>query len=76
MKIEILNVYNIYLKTIYFSSFGEFYILLLLEIDECESEPCQNGGSCSDKVNDYECKCVGAFTGKNCGKLNGIAVAK
>ena len=27
------------------------------EIDECESEPCQNGGNCRDEINAYECIC-------------------
>ena len=36
------------------------------EIDECESSPCQNGGSCSDSINLYNCTCVAGYTGLNC----------
>lgn len=28
-----------------------------LEIDECASNPCQNGGVCVDKLGDYACAC-------------------
>ncbi|XP_037806367.1 protein crumbs isoform X1 [Lucilia sericata] len=33
----------------------------------CASQPCRNGGVCSDLPNgDYECKCPAAWTGRNC----------
>ncbi|XP_029467630.1 LOW QUALITY PROTEIN: protein crumbs homolog 2 [Rhinatrema bivittatum] len=35
-------------------------------IDECESQPCQNGGSCYDLVNGFHCHCVLGFTGISC----------
>ncbi|XP_021706793.1 protein crumbs isoform X1 [Aedes aegypti] len=38
-----------------------------IEIDECESMPCFNGGRCIDFINDYKCNCTGTgFEGKNC----------
>ncbi len=33
------------------------------EEDECESNPCQNKGSCIDLINDYKCNCTLGFTG-------------
>lgn len=40
------------------------------EFDSCQSNPCKNGATCVDKKsgfnNEYECKCVFGFTGKNC----------
>ena len=36
------------------------------DIDECAVNPCGNGGSCQDKVNDYECECTEGYVGKNC----------
>ncbi|XP_078485810.1 uncharacterized protein LOC101241983 [Ciona intestinalis] len=35
-------------------------------IDECESNPCQHGGTCNDKVFAYECKCINGTEGVNC----------
>jgi len=36
------------------------------DIDECAEQPCQNGGNCTDEVNDFRCDCVTGYTGKNC----------
>ena len=37
-----------------------------MEINECESNPCQNGGTCVDEVNSFSCVCVADYTGTNC----------
>uniref|UniRef100_A0A673H5Q3 Protein crumbs homolog 2-like n=1 Tax=Sinocyclocheilus rhinocerous TaxID=307959 RepID=A0A673H5Q3_9TELE len=37
-----------------------------MEIDECESNPCQNGATCHDVVGLYTCDCVQGFEGDNC----------
>uniref|UniRef100_A0A3B3U8B1 Protein crumbs homolog 1-like n=1 Tax=Poecilia latipinna TaxID=48699 RepID=A0A3B3U8B1_9TELE len=38
------------------------------EIDECESSPCQNGATCLNRLNHFQCVCVPGFSGKlsNC----------
>ncbi|KOB77926.1 Crumbs, partial [Operophtera brumata] len=36
------------------------------QIDECESNPCQNGAVCIDVHADYMCACTFGFTGKSC----------
>ncbi|KAI3363129.1 hypothetical protein L3Q82_011776 [Scortum barcoo] len=36
------------------------------EINECDSSPCQHGGTCSDLLGHYECQCPTGFLGKNC----------
>ncbi|XP_052603295.1 coagulation factor IX isoform X1 [Peromyscus californicus insignis] len=34
--------------------------------DQCESNPCLNGGKCKDDINSYECWCQVGFEGRNC----------
>lgn len=35
-------------------------------IDECESDPCQNGATCVDQVASYNCQCAPGFRGSEC----------
>ena len=39
---------------------------LLTDINECESNPCENGATCIEKVGSYSCDCVAGFIGVNC----------
>ena len=36
------------------------------EINECDSNPCQNGASCVDEVNRHSCVCKPGFVGTHC----------
>ena len=36
------------------------------DVDECNSNPCENGGTCIDGINEYSCQCVAGYTGANC----------
>ena len=38
----------------------------LSDIDECSSNPCQNGGSCTDQVDGFICTCAAGYTGNAC----------
>ena len=40
--------------------------LFLADVDDCAGEPCQNGGTCKDGLNDYICMCAVGYTGENC----------
>ena len=40
--------------------------ILTLDIDDCVTIPCQNGGSCTDQVNSYTCNCADGYDGTNC----------
>nr|XP_056722078.1 lactadherin [Euleptes europaea] len=37
-----------------------------LDMDECASRPCQNGGICLDLEGDYACRCISPYLGKTC----------
>jgi len=37
-----------------------------IEIDECDPNPCLNGGTCTDLIADYECACIDGYIGDNC----------
>lgn len=32
----------------------------------CASQPCQNGGTCSNSWKTYECECADGWSGKDC----------
>ncbi|XP_052242513.1 uncharacterized protein LOC127852603 [Dreissena polymorpha] len=36
------------------------------DINECATNPCSNGGTCTDKVNGYLCACKPEYTGATC----------
>ena len=38
----------------------------LIDIDECSSNPCENGGTCNDAVDMYTCDCDAGYNGDNC----------
>ena len=44
------------------------------DIDECSSSPCQNGGTCADKVNKFICSCAAGYTGARCEEGENILV--
>ena len=38
----------------------------VLEINECERDPCLNGGVCADKFLAFVCNCSDGFEGERC----------
>ena len=57
------------LRTVIYMCLYVYYINsceMFLDIDDCQSDPCQNNGTCHDLVNDYRCDCVTGFNGTNC----------
>lgn len=36
------------------------------DINECDSKPCLNGGTCQDSYGTYKCTCPHGYTGLNC----------
>ena len=39
---------------------------MFVDIDECESNPCENDGTCIDMEGEYECECESGYTGTHC----------
>jgi len=39
-------------------------------IDECSSNPCMNGGACTDGVASFSCACVDGFSGPSCAEVS------
>jgi hypothetical protein len=38
-----------------------------IDINECDSSPCANGGWCVDSIDAYACNCVAGFSDEHCG---------
>ena len=41
-------------------------MFLLVDINECASDPCENGGVCNDQVNGFTCDCQAGYDGETC----------
>ena len=41
-------------------------LLLISDINECKSAPCQNNATCVDQINQYRCDCLPGYNGKHC----------
>ncbi|XP_043837415.1 protein crumbs homolog 2 [Dromiciops gliroides] len=37
-----------------------------VDVNECESQPCLNGGTCEDLPNSFQCHCLAGYTGISC----------
>ena len=40
--------------------------VFFIDINECQSSPCINGGTCLDGVNRFICQCLPGYTGDRC----------
>ena len=45
---------------------GMVSLVCFSDIDECASDPCYNGGTCSDLVNKFVCSCPLGYGGVRC----------
>ena len=41
-----------------------------IDIDECDPNPCQHGGTCMQGIGYYNCTCPPGFTGKECESMD------
>ena len=42
------------------------FIVSSLDINECASFPCNNGGTCIDGIDYFSCECMAGYTGVQC----------
>uniref|UniRef100_A0A5F8H4Y3 Sushi, nidogen and EGF-like domain-containing protein 1 n=1 Tax=Monodelphis domestica TaxID=13616 RepID=A0A5F8H4Y3_MONDO len=47
-----------------------------VDVNECASEPCQNGGTCTHGINSFACQCAPGFKGPTCGAAESPCDAK
>ena len=43
-----------------------YYSIFFLDVDECESTPCTNGGTCVNEQPGYSCQCKDGYKGQRC----------
>lgn len=60
-----LNYLNNYSKCRYRRIFNVLHFFFL-EINECASSPCNNGGFCTDELNGFNCTCPTGTSGTLC----------
>ena len=41
-------------------------VIFVTEINECDSEPCVNDGTCIDNIDGFECLCPPGYSGNQC----------
>ena len=48
-------------------------LAIVLDVNECTSNPCENGGTCTNGQNHFTCRCVDGWTGVDCNTSKGIS---
>ena len=56
----------ILITTLSSESYAQPISFTIVDIDECESNPCKNGAQCVDKIRSVACICPHGFLGKHC----------
>ena len=54
-----------------FNGFLLYSYKLTLDVDDCASSPCHNGGTCNDGIFAFTCSCPSGYGGKTCQDLLG-----
>ena len=49
-----------------FFTMTSIVIVLFSDINECDTDPCENSGSCNNTVGSFTCTCVAGYEGATC----------
>ena len=55
------HMFKVLISILFMSRF-----LFDLDIDDCDPNPCQNSGVCTDGINEHTCQCQEGFEGDQC----------
>ena len=53
------------------NGYASYNYNFVLDGNECNPNPCLNGGTCVDGISSYTCRCRPSYSGTNCGWLSG-----
>ena len=59
-------VSEVSLEMFYFNFCQPYLFPIKTDIDDCASHPCKNNGTCTDRVNGFNCSCAPGFNGTQC----------
>ena len=62
----LLFLLYVYLSTVIFHQLDFNYHIVSVDVNECDSAPCQFGATCHDDINGYHCQCADGYTGVHC----------
>ena len=70
-NIVILNIlifykYNVIENNAEKLSYVYLFFFFSIDVDDCGNHDCQNGATCNDLINDFNCTCAAGFTGSKC----------
>ena len=64
--LKIKCLISLWMKIFRLNFYTFIVVLSFIEIQECDSNPCENGGTCNDFVNEFNYTCVPGYEGTMC----------
>ena len=59
-------MYNKYINRLNKISINVHKHSIFADIDDCENDPCENGGTCVDAFSGFVCDCAEGYEGATC----------